>query len=110
MYLKICDFFKTCLIKAKIVNLSSVTIHLLYVDSFNLTIEKAQQLKLIRLLVGWILEDSGQNIIQYFYQEKFLLQLDLFVLVKVGIALLTTSMTLFKSGSCQSKNSQKKTT
>ena len=70
-----------------------------YFDSFEIDLQKQQQLKLIRLVLGYAMENSGQNVIQYFYQEKYMIQIDLFVFVKAAITLGTTFSNLFKLGS-----------
>ena len=70
-----------------------------YFDSFEIDLQKQQQLKLIRLVLGYAMENSGQNVIQYFYQEKYMIQIDQFVFVKAAITLGTTLSNVFKLGS-----------
>ena len=81
-----------------------------YHNGFMLDPAEQQQMKLIRALTGFALEDFGQNLIQYFYKEKYLLEDNIFVYVKALITLLTTLLTFFKLGEVPTFKTRKKFT
>ena len=66
-----------------------------YRDSLLISRRDQQRLKLVRVVLGYAFEDSGQNIIQYFFKEKFLLEADPFIFLKAFVTLVSTSFTLY---------------
>ena len=67
-----------------------------YNDDLLLSEQEQQRLKIIRLVLGYALEDLGQNVIQYFYKEKYLLQADPFIFIKALITLTSSSFAVYK--------------
>ena len=74
----------------KDVILALVCVLVLNRDKFELSPHEQVTYKFIRLILGYILEDSGQNIIQYFFKEKYLMGADFFVYAKASIKIAAT--------------------
>ena len=76
-------------------NLSQIMFNVFYRQGLVISQNDQQKLKLLRAVLGYVFEDSGQNIVQYFFKEKYLLEADVFIFVKALVTLGSATFTLY---------------